>query len=117
MSLAHKRKYYFVRPDEDMRVLWNPGNYIAKYAALVLKNYIPYNDSVGGTPSEFCRLDDDEDDMKGYQAWRKCLEEILFAFEFFADEYNQLWMADEETKHRVRHGLELFAKYFDHLWT
>lgn len=124
ISLAHRRKYRFVTPDEDIRALWNPGNYIAKYASLLLRDFIPYSDSLEATPSEFCHGDEDESEdisseennSKDYQQWHDCLEEMLFAFEFFANEYNQLWMADEETKRRVQHGLDLFAKYYDHLW-
>lgn len=116
VSLAHKRKYRFVRPDEDMRVLWTPHIYIAKYVALVLKDFIPYSDSVGATPSEFCHFENREDGMKDYQAWHDCLEEMLFAFEQYANDRVLVSSIDEETRKRVQHGLDLFAKYFKHLW-
>lgn len=116
VSLAHRRKYYFVRPDEDMRVLWNPNTYIAKYAALVLKDFIAYNDLSGGVPGEFCHLENDKDCTKGYQMWRGCMEEMLFAFEFYADDRRSFDEEDEATNERVQHGLDLFAKYFCHLW-
>lgn len=115
VSLANRRKYRFVRPDEDMKVLWCPRAYIARYVAMVLRDFIPYNDSLGATPGEFCHFEDDEDGEKGYRAWHDCLEEMLFAFEFYAYD-KDVWSADEETKRRVRHGLDLFAKYYGHLW-
>lgn len=116
VSLAHKRKYYFVRPDEDMRVLWNPNYYIAKYVTMVLKDFIPYNDSLGATPCEFCHFENDEDGKKGCQAWHDCLEEMLFAFEQYANDRMFALDLDEETRKRVQHGLDLFAKYYKHLW-
>lgn len=116
VSLAHRRKFYFVRPDEDMRVVWNLNNYIAKYAALVLKAFIEYSDTNWATPGEFCHFGDDNDGAKEYQAWRSCLEEMLFAFEYYADEYRPQLTDDEEMKRRVQHGLDLFAKYYKDLW-
>lgn len=116
VSLAHKLKYYFVRPDEDIRVLWNPGNYIARYVALILKDFIPYSDSLGAMPCGLFHFEDDEDGAKEYQAWHDCLEEMLFAFEQYANDRALVSDLDEETQKRVHHGLDLFAKYFDHLW-
>jgi len=74
VSLAHRKKCYFVTPDEDMRVLWSPNHYIAKYIVRIFKDYIPYNDSIGATP--FCH--EDENGMpwptirRGTTALRKC---------------------------------------------
>lgn len=115
-SLAHRRKFRFVTLDEDMRVLWNPNCYIAKYAVLILKDFIPYSDSLEAMPSEFCHIEGDEDGKKGYQMWHSCLEEMLFAFEQYANDRVLVPDLDEETQERVQHGLNLFAKYFKHLW-
>jgi len=112
VSLAHRKKYYFVTPDEDMRVLWSPNHYIAKYIVRIFKDYIPYNDSIGATP--FCHEDENGMPWADYQAWHDCLEEMLYAFTYYANERHS--EASDEEKARVQHGLALFAKHFASLW-
>lgn len=111
-TLADRCKYRYVKPDDDIQVLWNPNIYIARYVVSVLKDFIPYSKETGATPCEFYHSNDDG--QKAYDEWRKCMEEMLFAFEQYA--HDRVFGLDEATKKRVQHGLDLFAKYYGDLW-
>jgi len=108
-SLGYRRKYH-IRECNDMIVLWNADSYIARGVADILRKFIPYCDSVGATPADFCK-----DGKADYQAWHDCMEEMLFAFNYCADERSHS-DDDRETQKRVQRGLHLFAKYLQCLW-
>lgn len=47
------------------------------------------------------------------KAWNAIVDEMIFAFAFWADEPNN---ASDKLYKRAEHGLRLFAKWFPHLW-
>lgn len=128
--------------------LWGLYEYLSKYILRKLKAFKNY-DRVG-YPSTFASYYKDEwrskeeydkavekGDMKGggSEAWEKCLDEMIFAFEFiiyyehhndkkrlaFCEKYGledpyENYKFIEEYYNRVQNGLDLFAKYFWSLW-
>ena len=44
------------------------------------------------------------------------LDDMLFAFEYYADKYTRDLTATDEDKERVKKGLRLFAEWYDYLW-
>jgi len=104
------RKKQRASESDDMGDLWDADVCIARSVAGMLGRFIPYCDMVGATPSDFCK-----DGKADHQAWHDCMEEMLFAFRYCADERN-IGDTDRKTQVRVRHGLSLFAKHLQSLW-
>jgi len=103
------RKERCASESDDMGDLWDADVCIARSVAGILGRFIPYCDMVGATPSDFCK-----DGKADHQAWHDCMEEMLYAFKYYAGDY--IGELDEVEAARVQHGLDLFAKHFASLW-
>lgn len=102
--------------------VWNLNDYTAKYVAprlKMLKKIItekmvapgviadgiePYGLNPLASPVDECKI------------WQQMLDDMLFAFEYYADKYTRDLTATEEDKVRVKRGLRLFAEWYDYLW-
>lgn len=53
-----------------------------------------------------------------YEQWNEALDEIIWSFEWFANEERWNLSNEEEIEQlkRAEAGIQLFAKHFDHLW-
>ena len=68
----------------------------------------------GGFDASFVRaLKDTGGNDDGYDEWIEILKKILYAFEAAEDESPPFLDWDEK---KVEEGLDLFRKYFFHLW-
>jgi len=64
----------------------------------------------------FKQLNNGYPDSLTPEAWDEILEEMIHAFNFRAANMDQQMDALAETHERVQKGLELFGKYYCHLW-
>lgn len=106
----------------DISEVWNLEVYTAKYVAPRLKKLIkilkenevaPAILTDGVEPKGLKPLTSPVDECK---IWQQMLDDMLFAFEYYADIYTRRWTATEEDKERVKKGLRLFAEWYDYLW-
>ena len=51
---------------------------------------------------------------KGLLQWNKILDEMIFAFDYYANHY--LEATSEKDGMRIDRGMDLFAEYFHDLW-
>ncbi len=87
----------------DDRELWNLDHTIAKFTLPRLKRF---KEVCGGYPADLTP-----------EQWPKILDDMIYAMQTIADE----WEVESATLSkidydRVNKGLNLFAKYFRHLW-
>jgi hypothetical protein len=85
----------------DNTELWNLDATIANFIIPRLK---AFKETKGCHPGNF----------KNEKAWDKCIDEMIFAFEFASNEGFGVDYASN--KKRADKGLKLFAKYYFHLW-
>ena len=52
---------------------------------------------------------------KGLKQWNKILDEMIFAFDYYAN--HPCEFRNEKESIRIDRGLYLFYEYFHHLWT
>ena len=106
----------------DITEVWNLEVYTAKYVAPRLKKLIkiikekevaPAVLADGTEPNGLKPLASPVDECK---IWQQMLDDMLFAFEYYADKYTRDLTATEEDKERVKKGLRLFAEWYDYLW-
>lgn len=106
----------------DITEVWNLEVYTAKYVAPRLKKLIkiikekevaPAVLADGAEPEGLKPLASPVDECK---IWQQMLDDMLFAFEYYADKYTRDLTATEEDKERVKKGLRLFAEWYDYLW-
>lgn len=106
----------------DITEVWNLEVYTAKYVAPRLKKLIkiikeekvaPAVLADGTEPKGLKPLTSPVDECK---IWHQMLDDMLFAFEYYADKYARDLTATEEDKERVKKGLRLFAEWYDYLW-
>ena len=102
--------------------VWNLEVYTAKYVAPRLNKLIKIikeEDIAPGVlvdgvePYGLKPLASDVDECK---IWQQMLDDMLFAFEYYAEIYARELTATEEDKERVKKGLRLFAEWYDYLW-
>ncbi len=106
----------------DITEVWNLEVYTAKYVAPRLKKLIKIIKEKEVAPAVFA----DGTEPKGlkplassvyeFQIWQQMLDDMLFAFEYYADKYTREMTATEEDKESVKKGLLLFAEWYDYLW-
>ena len=106
----------------DITEVWNLEVYTAKYVAPRLKKLIkiikekevaPAILADGVEPKGLKPLTSPVDECK---IWQQMLDDMLFAFEYYADKYTRDLTATDEDKERVKKGLRLFAEWYDYLW-
>lgn len=106
----------------DITEVWNLEVYTAKYVAPRLKKLTkiikgkevaPAVLADGTEPNGLKPLASPADECK---IWQQMLDDMLFAFEYYADKYTRDLTATEEDKERVKKGLRLFAEWYDYLW-
>lgn len=106
----------------DISEVWNLEVYTAKYVAPRLKKLIkiikeekvaPAVLADGIEPKGLKPLTSPVDECK---IWQQMLDDMLFAFEYYADKYTRDLTATEEDKVRVKQGLRFFAEWYDYLW-
>ena len=106
----------------DISEVCNLEVYTAKYVAPRLKKLIkiltekevaPGVLADGINPKGEKPLTSPVDECK---IWQQMLDDMLFAFEYYADIYTRRLTATEGDKERVRKGLRLFAEWYDYLW-
>lgn len=106
----------------DITEVWNLEVYTAKYVAPRLKKLIKIIKEEEVAPAVLA----DGTEPKGLKPlasqvdeciiWQQMLDDMLFAFEYYADKYTRDLTATEEDKERVKKGLRLFAEWYDYLW-
>ena len=102
--------------------VWNLDEYTAKYVAPRLKNLIKIIKEKEVAPAVLA----DGTESKGLKLlaspvdeckiWQQMLDDMLFAFEYYAEKNTRVLTATEEDKERVKKGLRLFAEWYDYLW-
>lgn len=106
----------------DITEVWNLEVYTAKYVAprlKKLKKIIKEKEVApavlvdGSEPEGLKPLASPVDECK---IWQQMLDDMLFAFEYYADKYTRDLTATEGDKERVKKGLRLFAEWYDYLW-
>lgn len=106
----------------DITEVWNLEVYTAKYVAPRLKKLkkiikekevAPAVLADGSEPEGLKPLASPVDECK---IWQQMLDDMLFAFEYYADKYTRDLTATEWDKERVKKGLRLFAEWYDYLW-
>ena len=106
----------------DISEVWNLEVYTAKYVSPRLKKLIkilkenevaPAILADGVEPKGLKTLTSPVDECK---IWQQMLDDMLFAFEYYADKYTRDLTATDEDKERVKKGLRLFAEWYDYLW-
>ena len=50
------------------------------------------------------------------ETWDIVIDKMIFSFEWTASPCEDRIMMDDKNSAKVREGLDLFAKYFQHLW-
>lgn len=126
-DLIFKLKHGFWRSD-----LWNLDYTIAKFVYPRLKYFVEQG-TVGSCVTNLkflkqCGLKPFKKDNKGdyiHKNWKLVLNEILFAFDYFANDkeldemskikdgdYTKYWKIEQ----RVQNGFKLFGEYFKGLW-
>jgi hypothetical protein len=101
---ARQRRHFWQRitrgwPDSD---LWSLDHSLAK---LILPRLKRFKDCRGGHPSDMTD-----------QEWDDILGEMIFGIEWYAS--GDCWESHDQQKAiRAHKGLELFGKYYGHLWT
>jgi hypothetical protein len=96
-------KFFFQRVYRgwDDSETWSLDSSLAK---IVLPRLKRFRELYGGRPA---RLTTEE--------WANIIDEMIFAFEFHTSE--ERWCCTDKDKwNRVNNGLELFGKYYSHLW-
>ena len=129
----HKKLKRGVRRDEwtrlmknhspiDISEVWNLEVYTAKYVSPRLKKLIkilkenevaPAILADGVEPKGLKPLTSPVDECK---IWQQMLDDMIFAFEYYADIFKGEITATDEDKRRVKKGLRLFAEWYDYLW-
>ena len=95
---------------------WSVDHTLALVIAPLLRHY---RDKAGGAESIGATDADDfpgiGDPKKTHDAerWRKLVDELVWTFDRIANAYT----ISEHTDARVKNGLRLFGKYYQHLWT
>jgi hypothetical protein len=85
--------------------LWNLDITLAK---LILPRLIAFKKEVGGNPTELTMKE-----------WKEIIDEMIYAMEIVADcKYFDCDVGEEFQlqRDRIQRGLNLFGKYFLHLW-
>lgn len=104
----HKRQREELGFDEKQ--LWSLDITMAYFIYPRLKEF---SENLHGYPAEL-----------GEEMWRTYLDNMVFAFELILreqkkdisnEELDYLW--SDEVQGKIQDGLELFGKYFKHLWT
>ena len=80
---------------------WNLDHSLAKIIAPRLRRFRELNNGHPGTMSE--------------EEWEECLDEMVWAFEYIADEGGN-YVENTAQLERAERGLQLFAEHFSHLW-
>lgn len=81
--------------------IWNLDTTIAKF---ILPRLIAFRKHSKGYPHR----------AKGFQQWNKIIDEMIFAFDYYANHSGEI--VDEKTSTRIGRGMDLFAEYFYDLW-
>lgn len=90
---------------------WNLEVYAAKYIAPRLKLL---KKITHGYPVE---LDQQyPEGNEAFEHWLAMLDEMLFAFEYYADLYARRIVTTDEEQTQVKEGLRLFAEWYEYLW-
>ena len=107
-----KRKVSVEIHDSDA---WSVDHTLALVIAPLLRYYRDKAggaDSTGSTDAEdFPGIGNPKESHDG-ERWRKLIDELVWTFERIASEDT-----GEQTEARVKNGLRLFGKYYQHLWT
>ena len=88
---------------------WALEHTIAKFIAPRLKSFKELNCGVPG--GVFSGTIEEQSER-----WNEVLDQMIFAFEFVADEDRYFGPFDKEENRRVEKGLDLFREYFRSLW-
>lgn len=104
-----KRHNLYVNPKE----LWNLDYTIAEF---VLPRLRKFKNATNSYP--------ENSEIDVFEKWISTIDKMILAFEYLSDE-DEWWIGNskydykQEFKRRqevIKEGLELFAKYFSHLW-
>lgn len=107
MPRMHKIKDNFLEKVERLYYgyssldIWNLDTTIAKF---ILPRLIAFRKHPKGYPHR----------AKGLQQWEKIIDEMIFAFDYYANHSGEI--VDEKTSIRIGRGMDLFAEYFYDLW-
>ena len=101
-TIKHYPRYFFehCRWGFDSRDTWQLDETIAKFAVSRLKVFRRVNN---GFPNELTE-----------EQWNTTLDEMIWALEMVAEQKHTT--DDTIDMKRMQQGLELFGKYFTHLW-
>lgn len=102
MSDSRKYKWYRQRKKRgfDDRELWSLDHTIAKF---VLPRLIGFREIKGGYPGTLTS-----------EKWDAILDKMIYSMQAICDEWEGKYEKGGEEK--IKKGLNLFAKYFRHLW-
>lgn len=95
------------------RDLWNLDITLSKVILPCLKKF---RDELSGWPSILPLVEENADgtasDEQAMEAWRMTLDQMINGFEKHLD--GAMWSS--ESRQDVQKALDLFAKYYTHLW-
>ena len=106
----------------DITEVWNLNDYTAKYVAprlKLLKKIVTEKEVAPGALAdgfEHKGLKPLASHVDQCKVWQQMLDDMIFAFEYYADIFKGEITAIDEDKKRVKKGLRLFAEWYDYLW-
>ena len=86
-------------------------------AALILPRLIHFRDIHSGTPSDFCKFDDEykvTNEGEANKKWRDCINSMIQAFYLILT--RDIVTETEEDRIAIKEGLSNFSRYFMSLW-
>lgn len=94
---------------------WDIYNADITLARVILATLKAYKKKSTGCPGEFLTNASnpatDEEEAKAFKEWNQTLNRMILAFKLIIEDVN-----DDKNYAKIREGLDLFAKYFTHLW-
>ena len=103
---------------------WDTWSLDHTLAQIIVPSLIKFRDTIHCYPESFVSLanlhsmksDDEwseEDNEESMDAWKDTIDSMIWSFkEILKDES----LRSEETDKKIQYGLDLFGKYYTHLW-
>ena len=91
--------------------IWNMDVVLARLLANHLRAFLKVEkSSEGGIPGIIANKIEGE---KAKAVWLNIIRKMIYSFEMYQHNFNDI---DNETKSRIREGMQLFMDYFRYLW-
>ncbi len=112
-SCSRSVRFFFQRLSRggwDDSATWSLDDHLAKLILPRLKRFKELN--IHGWPGE----GPDGTGPKTHEDWHAIVDEMIFAFEWHADDKRKYGHFDQAEYARVEEGMRLFAQYYGALW-